>query len=319
MSGLGEYHRHSRGRPDQYSLQVPNTSADTAILFPGQGSQTSTMAAVAAAQLPELVEQAASELGADPFESIGEGTHFAQPALFIAGLAHWKAAGEPEAGFWAGHSLGELPALVAAGALDASAGLRLAVVRGRLMEEASAVSPGGMVASLGGSDEVVRKVAAEFDLTLANDNAPGQVILSGDAEKVGEARKALRAEGAKAIRLPVAGAFHSPLMEPAIPGYEEILAATEFAPAPGAWSSITAAPFDDVRADLLAALTEPVRWRETLAAMRAAGATAFLEAGPGDILTGLSRRTLGEEVESRSLADEIEIPELDPAPEAAGA
>jgi [acyl-carrier-protein] S-malonyltransferase len=296
---------------------VPIPSADTALLFPGQGSQTSTMAAVSAAQRPDLVAQAREELGADPFEQIGEGTHFAQPALFIAGLAHWKAAGEPGAGFYAGHSLGELPALVAAGALDAAAGLRLAVVRGRLMEEASAVRPGGMVAALGGSDEVVRKVAAEFELTLANDNAPGQMVLSGDAEKVGEARKALRAEGAKAIRLPVAGAFHSPLMEPAVPGYRDALAATEFAPAPGAFSCITTAPFDDVRADLLAALTEPVRWRDTLAALQAAGAAAFLETGPGDILTGLSRRTLGEEVESRSLADEIELPV--PVEEAAGA
>lgn len=310
MAGLGPYPRHRRPRPDQYSLQVPNSSADTALLFPGQGSQTRAMAAVAAAQLPELVEQATGELGGDPFEQIGEGTHFAQPALFIAGLAHWKAAGEPDAAFYAGHSLGELPALVAAGALEAGAGLRLAVVRGRLMEEASAVRPGGMVAALGGSDEVVRKVAGEFDLTLANDNAPGQMVLSGDAEKVGEARKALRAEGAKAIRLPVAGAFHSPLMEPAVRGYKEILDATEFTPVEGAFSCIAAAPFDDVRADLLSALTEPVRWRDTLAAMRAAGARAFLETGPGDILTGLCRRTLGEEVESRTLDD---------AKEAAGA
>jgi [acyl-carrier-protein] S-malonyltransferase len=301
MSGLGQYPRHPRGRPDQYSLQVANQSADTALLFPGQGSQTSTMATVAAEQLPELVEQAADELGGDVFEQIGEGTQYAQPALFIAGLAHWKAAGEPHAAFYAGHSLGELPALVVAGALEASAGLRLAAVRGRLMDEASKVRPGGMVASLGGSDEVVQKVAGEFELTIANDNAPGQVILSGDAEKVGEARKALRAEGAKAIRLPVAGAFHSPLMEPAIPGYKEILDQTEFVAAPGAYSSITAAPFDDVRADLLAALTQPVRWRDTLAALADAGATTFLETGPGDILTGLCRRTLGEELESRTL------------------
>ena len=214
----------------------------------------------------------------------------------------------PRRGFYAGHSLGELPALVAAGALEAGAGLRLAVVRGRLMEEASAVRPGGMVAALGGSDEVVRKVAAEFGLTLANDNAPGQMVLSGDAEKVGEARKALRAEGAKAIRLPVAGAFHSPLMEPAVPGYREILAATEFTAAPGAFSCITTAPFDDVRADLLAALTEPVRWRDTLAAMHGRRRRRLPRTGPGDILTGLSRRTLGEEVESRTLADEIELP-----------
>jgi [acyl-carrier-protein] S-malonyltransferase len=268
------------------------------------------MAAVAAAQAPELIEQAGEELGADPFEQISEGTHFAQPALFIAGLAYWKAAGEPEAGFYAGHSLGELPALVAAGALEASAGLRLAVVRGRLMEEASALRPGGMVAALGGSDEVVRAVAERFGLTLANDNAPGQMVLSGDAEKVGEARKALRAEGAKAIRLPVAGAFHSPLMEPAVDGYRAILDQTDFTAADGAYSCITAAPFDDVRADLLAALTESVRWRDTVAAMHAAGATTFLETGPGDILTGLSRRTLGEDVDSRT---------LDAAKEAAGA
>src|SRR6195952_5832934 len=104
------------------------------------------------------------------------------------------------------------------------------------MDEASRVRPGGMVASLGGTDEVVHKVAGEFELTIANDNAPGQVILSGDAEKVGEARKALRAEGAKAIRLPVAGAFHSPLMEPAVPGYRAALAATAFSAAEGAFS-----------------------------------------------------------------------------------
>jgi [acyl-carrier-protein] S-malonyltransferase len=301
MAGLQTATRHPRDRPDQYSLQVENSSADIALLFPGQGSQTGAMAAVGAAQRPDLVEQANAELGADPFEQIGEGTQFAQPALFIAGLAHWTAAGEPQARFYAGHSLGELPALVAAGALDAAAGLHLAIVRGRLMEEASAVRPGGMVAALGGSDEVVRAVAQSFGLTLANDNAPGQMVLSGDADQVGEARKALRAEGAKAIRLPVAGAFHSPLMEPAVPGYREALEATEFTPAAGAFSCIAAAPFDDVRADLLAALTEPVRWRETLGAMRTAGATAFLETGPGDILTGLSRRTLGEAVESRTL------------------
>src|SRR4029077_17273089 len=129
MEGPGAAPRHPRTWPDQYSLQVPSTSADTALLFPGQGSQTSTMAAVSASRRPDLVEQAREELGADPFEQISEGTHFAQPALFIAGLAHWKAGGDPDARYSAGPSLGELPALVAAGALDAAAGLRLAIVR----------------------------------------------------------------------------------------------------------------------------------------------------------------------------------------------
>jgi [acyl-carrier-protein] S-malonyltransferase len=287
---------------------VASPSAPIALLFPGQGSQTSGMAAVTAAQCPDLLEQARSELGADPFEAIAEGTHMAQPALYCASLAHYRGAGEPAAAMLCGHSLGELAALAAAGALDDADGLRLAVTRGRLMEEASAVRPGGMVASLGGSDELVADIAARFELTVANDNAPGQAILSGDAEKVGEARKAIRAEGAKAIRLPVAGAFHSPLMEPAIEGYREALAATDFQePAATVYSSIRVAPFEDVRADLLAALTEPVRWRQSLERMHADGARVFLETGPGDILTGLVRRTLdGNDVEARSLAEDSE-------------
>jgi malonyl CoA-acyl carrier protein transacylase len=260
------------------------------------------MAAVTAAQRPDLLEQARDELGADPFEAIADGTHMAQPALYCASLAHYRQAGEPAAQMLCGHSLGELAALAAGDALDDADGLRLAVTRGRLMEEASAVRPGGMVAALGGSDELVAEIAARFELTIANDNAPGQVILSGDAERVGEARKAIRAEGAKAIRLPVAGAFHSPLMEPAIEGYRAALADTDFsAPSATVYSSIRVAPFEDVRGDLLAALTEPVRWRPTLERMYADGARVFLETGPGDILTGLCRRTLGEELESRTL------------------
>ncbi len=287
---------------------MASPSTATALLFPGQGSQTSGMAAVTAAQRPDLLEQARAELGADPFEAIADGTHMAQPALYCASLAHYKGAGEPDAEMLCGHSLGELAALAAGGALDDADGLRLAVTRGRLMEEASAVRPGGMVAALGGSDELVAEIAARFELTIANDNAPGQVILSGDAEKVGEARKAIRAEGAKAIRLPVAGAFHSPLMEPAIEGYRAALAGTDFeAPSATVYSSIRVAPFDDVRADLLAALTEPVRWRPSLERLHADGARVFLETGPGDILTALVGRTLdGEDFEARSLAEDSE-------------
>src|SRR5689334_19608290 len=116
-------------------------NSHTAVLFPGQGSQTSGMAAVAAAERPDLLELAREELGADPFERIGEGTHFAQPALYCASLAHWQRAGSPTGAMLAGHSLGELAALVAGGALGAEQGLRLAVVRGRLMEEAAEERP----------------------------------------------------------------------------------------------------------------------------------------------------------------------------------
>ena len=281
------------------------SSARSAILFPGQGSQTSGMAAVTAAQRPDLLELARAELGADPFEQIGEGTHFAQPALYCASLAHFKQAGGPTGAMLSGHSLGELAALVAAGALDAEAGLRLAIVRGRLMEDAGRANPGGMVASLGGEDGTVRAIAAELDLTVANDNAPGQLVLSGDADAVSAARKRLRAAGGKAIRLPVAGAFHSPLMAEASEGFAAALAETDFRPPEvPVYSCTAAAPFDDVRAGLAAALTQPVLWQDTLRRMHADGAEAFLETGPGDVLTGLVRRTL-DGVEARCLEEVV--------------
>jgi [acyl-carrier-protein] S-malonyltransferase len=283
---------------------VAASTANSAILFPGQGSQTAGMAAVTAAHRPDLLTQAREELGADPFERIGDGTHFAQPALYCASLAHWKQAGSPRGTMLAGHSLGELAALVAGGALDAPAGLRLAVLRGRLMEDAAAASPGGMMAVLGGSDEAVRALAAAHQLTVANENAPGQVVLSGATEALTEARREARAEGLKAIRLPVAGAFHSPLMAGAAVAFETALAEIEFAaPELPVFSSTAAAPFVNIRAGLVAALTEPVRWQATLKRMRAAGAEVFLETGPGDVLTGLVRRTL-DGVEARSLAEQ---------------
>jgi len=261
------------------------------------------MAAVTAAQRPDLLEQARAELGADPFESIGEGTHFAQPALYCASLAHFKQAGSPAADLFAGHSLGELAALVAAGALAAEQGLRLAVIRGRLMEDAAEASPGGMLAALGGDEEAVRGIAAVFGLTIANDNAPGQVVLSGAADSLSEARRELRARGAKAIRLPVAGAFHSPRMEAAVEPFRAALDAAEFAaPRVPVFSSTAAAPFEDPRAGLAAALTQPVLWQATLRRLFDEGARAFLETGPGDVLTGLVRRTLPE-AEARSLAE----------------
>jgi [acyl-carrier-protein] S-malonyltransferase len=281
---------------------VASTDARSAVLFPGQGSQTSGMAAVTGANRPDLLEQARTELGLDPFEHIGESTRFAQPAIYCAGLAHWKQAGSPSGDMVAGHSLGELAALVAGGALDASEGLRLAVIRGRLMEEAAEAHPGGMLAVLGGEDDQVRALAGRFGVTVANENAPGQVVLSGELDPLGEARRELRASGLKAIRLPVAGAFHSPQMRSAAERFRTALDAADFEqPRLPVYSSTTAAPFEDPREGLAAALTEPVVWRTTLRQMRDAGARNFLEAGPGDVLTGLVRRTL-DDVEARSLA-----------------
>lgn len=305
MSGIGPVGRDRCPTRDHYA-SVAISNPRTAVLFPGQGSQTSGMAAVTAAHCPELLEQARGALGDDPFERIADGTGFAQPAIFCASLAHWKRAGSPVGDMYAGHSLGELAALVAGGAIDAASGLELAVVRGRLMDEAAVANPGGMMAVLGGEEDAVRALAGNFELAIANFNAPGQLVLSGGTDALGEVRRQLRAEKVKAIRLPVAGAFHSPLMKGAARGFRAELDLVEFAPPQvPVFSSTAAAPFADIRAGLTAALTEPVNWPATLRAMVDAGAGTFLESGPGDVLTGLNRRTVPE-VDSRSLADEPE-------------
>jgi malonyl CoA-acyl carrier protein transacylase len=261
------------------------------------------MAAVTADHRPDLLEQARAELGLDPFEQIAESTAYAQPAIYCASLAHWRAAGEPTGDMVAGHSLGELAALVAGGVLAAEEGLRLAVVRGRLMQEAAEAHPGGMLAVLGGEAEAVRALAGRHGLTVANENAPGQVVFSGETEALGEARRELRAAKLKAIRLPVAGAFHSPQMRSAAERFRAALDEVEFRqPQLPVYSSTAAAPFEDPRSGLAAALTEPVIWTTTLARMRESGARTFLETGPGDVLTGLVRRTL-DDVEARTLAE----------------
>jgi malonyl CoA-acyl carrier protein transacylase len=262
------------------------------------------MAAVVATQRPDLLALAREALGVDPFDGLAEGTGFVQPAIYCASLACWEQAGRPRGEMIGGHSLGELAALVAGGALGEEEGLRLAVVRGRLMEEAAAASPGGMMAVLGeGADAAVTDVANRLRLTVANDNAPGQVVLSGSTAGLVEARRELRAAGLKAIRLPVAGAFHSPAMALAAVRFREALATVAFRkPRVPVFSSVAAAPFSDPRAGLAAALTEPVRWRQTVARMHAAGAREFIEVGPGDVLTGLVRRGDLDEVEAYSLA-----------------
>ncbi len=274
----------------------------SALLIPGQGSQTAEMAAVVASERPDLLNLARGELGVDPFEVLGEGTRFAQAAIYCASLAYWARAGYPEHEMVAGHSLGELAALVIAGALSDQDGLELALLRGRLMEAAGEGSPGGMMAVLGGEDEQVREVAGRYELAVANDNAPGQVVLSGPAQALTVARGELRSAGVKAIRLPVAGAFHSAAMATAASRFREVLARIEFRePRVTVYSSTSAAPQEDPRAGLAAALTAPVRWRQTVVRMYEDGAREFVEAGPGDVLTGLVRRTL-EDVEASSLA-----------------
>lgn len=260
-----------------------------AVLFPGQGSQTADMRAVVERLRPDLLEVCQRELGTDPFERVGEGTHMVQPAIYCASLAGWSVLDESTASIMAGHSLGEFAALVAAGALDERDGLRLVALRGRLMHEAEG---GGMMA-VGVGIEVAAELAERFDLTLANDNSPEQVVLSGDAHAIDAALDSAKADGLRATRLRVSGAFHTPGMARAAEGLAEELRRTPLEePRVPVLSGVTAAPFDDIRALLVAGLTSPVRWREIVLALHDRGVTRFIEAGPGRVLTGLVRKTL---------------------------
>ena len=267
----------------------------TAILFPGQGSQTPEMRATVANVRPDLLELAAEVVGCDPFERVEDGTAFAQPAIFCASIAGWIDLGRPEGDFMAGHSLGELAALVAAEGLSEHDGLRLVALRGRLMQEAGErAGAGGMVALLG-RDAVAQapSVALAHGLSVANDNSPQQVVLTGAREALEATAHDAESLGLKAVILPVTGAFHSPMMASAVPEFVAALADVEVrSPRVTVYSAVTAEPFDDVRARLAEALTSPVRWRETLLAMHEAGATRFLEVGPGRVLTALTKRTL---------------------------
>jgi [acyl-carrier-protein] S-malonyltransferase len=287
--------------PDNYAVMAPRPL--TALLFPGQGSQTADMRELVARARPKLLEQAIEEVGADPFERVEEGTAFTQPALYCASLAGWAAAGRPVTDLMAGHSLGELAALAAAGSVSEADGLALAVTRGRVMQEAAENGPpGGMLAVLG-KGKGIPALAERLRLTIANDNAPGQVVLSGPREALKEARGELKRAGLRTIPLRVRGAFHSPAMEPAVPVFRAALAEVAFKPPRVAvLSSTTARPFDDIRRRLAEALVRPVRWREALIALREAGARRFLEAGPGSVLTGLVRRTL-DDVQADTIAE----------------
>jgi [acyl-carrier-protein] S-malonyltransferase len=272
-----------------------------ALLFPGQGSHAEGMEDPYRGH--PLLERGLELLGYDPFERLSEGTRYQQPALFLCSVAAWDAwrngdtDGEEDAGeaiAAAGHSLGEYAALVAAGALQFDDAVALVDERAAAMAEAGEQRPGGMIALLGGESRDVRALADRHGLVVANDNAPGQLVLSGAVEALDTAEEVAREEtGARARRLDVTGAFHSPLMEPAADRLRAALDRTPVSPMEiPVYSNGTAAPFGDVRAELAENLLRAVRWRETLLALRAAGVERFVELGPGAVLTGLVKRTL---------------------------
>jgi len=194
--------------------------------------------------------------------------------------------------------------LVAAGALDEADGLHLVVARGRLMQEAGEQNGGSMLAVKCGREEV-EEVIEGSEVCLANDNAPKQVILSGPEAALEQVADELREAGVRSKPLPVAGAFHSPAMEPAVEDFRAEVESVEIRePSIPVVSSVTARPSPDVADTLVAGITSPVRWVETLHALHGRDIRRFVETGPGNVLTGLTRQTL-EDVEALT-ASELE-------------
>jgi len=269
-----------------------------ALLFPGQGSQTPDMRETVERRRPDLLELALEEVGSDLFERAADGTRWAQPAIYCAALAGAEEL-DVDPGFMAGHSLGEITALVAAGALSAEDGLRLVAARGRFMQEAAEETGDGSMTAVRareGNRDMIAEVAAATDVAIANDNAPDQLVLSGALDSLDCAEAELKERGVRSKRLPVAGAFHSPLMEPAVEPFRAVVETVEFAePRVPVYSCVTAEPFEDVPAQLVRALTEPVRWLEVVRALDARGVTEFVETGPGGVLTNLVKKALAME------------------------
>jgi [acyl-carrier-protein] S-malonyltransferase len=268
-------------------------STPAAVLFPGQGSQQPRMRDLVESVRPDLVAQVTALVGADPFAQVEESTRFAQPAIFCASLAGWERVRDhvdPVA--FAGHSLGELTALVAAGAIDEHDALRLVTLRGLLMSISGEEAGGGtMLVLLGASPSQAGAIAARHRVSLANDNAPGQVVLSGAPDALDAAHADAASVGLRTVELDVAGAFHSPQMQDAVIPFREALAEIEFRePSVPVISCATALPFVDPREELAAALVRPVRWRETMSALAAEGVQTFVDAGPGRVLAKLAAR-----------------------------
>jgi [acyl-carrier-protein] S-malonyltransferase len=268
----------------------------SAILFPGQGVGDASSRELVADLRPDLLKLANELVGEDPFERMSEGTAFAQPAVYCASIAGYEQLGRPDAEYLAGHSLGEVGALAAAGAIDDADGLRIVVARGRVMDDAArAGAPGGMLA-VGSDRDGAEALAGEHGLTLVNENSPQQFVLSGPMEQIEEAEAAAKGSGVRAKKLAVAGAFHTEAMSIGVQPFRAELDEIEFN-SPGApVISSTSADFfrDDFRDALAASLVSPIRWTAVLAKLRELGVRRYVDVGPGKVLAGLVRRTLAD-------------------------
>lgn len=276
-------------------------------VFPGQGSQFPGMAKEIYETIPEakaLMERANQVLGfritdimfgedADALKA----TQVTQPAIFIHSVVLSQCCVKEVPDAVAGHSLGEFSALTAAGALSFEDGLKLVSLRARAMQKCCEAQPGSMAAVIALPNEEIERICADIPgVVPANYNSKGQVVISGEESAVDEACVQLKAAGAKrALKLPVSGAFHSPLMEPAREELARAIADTPFQkPKCPIYQNVTALPTEDpelIKENLLRQLTSPVRWTQTVENMLADGITSFLEIGPGTVLQGLVKRT----------------------------
>lgn len=287
--------------------------SDTALIFPGQGSQSVGMLSALAERYPEIretFEEASSAVDRDlwalassgPEEELNQ-TRWTQPVVLAGDIAIWRVLrsnGMPDPIGAAGHSLGEYAALVSSGAMAFDDAVRIVHLRGELMQQAVAEGEGAMAAILGLAEAEIERICAESaqdgrTVVAANYNAPGQLVIAGHRDAVEAAAGACREAGAKrALLLPVSVPSHSPLMAPAADPLMEALEAVEFgSPSWTVLHNSDCRPRSDaagIRRALVDQLTRPVRWTDTLEALASRGANRYLECGPGKVLTGLGKR-----------------------------
>ncbi len=302
-----------------------------AYVFPGQGSQWAGMgrdlydnfdsAKVIFEQADEILGFPLSRLCFEGPEDELRQTINAQPAIVTVSFACLKAVHDassnnelPSPAYVAGHSLGEYTALAAAGVLDFATTVYLARERGRLMYEAGLRQPGGMVAIIGLDEASLAEVCDETDTRIANVNCPGQLVISGAKEHLAQAADLAKAKEAyRTIPLPVSGAFHTPLMQPAVDGMTEIIATLSFhEPVIPIIANTTAEPLttaEMVKAELLRQLCNCVQWQRSIEYMIDDGVSIFIEIGPGKVLTGLIKR-INKDVKTLNIGDAQAIKDI---------